>query len=326
MRDLREISGARDMQGLPVPLTFVRTLEEFDGPRLAEFKSEQGDTYLYHWCDRQEDVSRWMVFRTPAQELAKYLVGVTNLRHLITRCRDGIVYLLDLGNDDTTRRTFFVTVESVPQEYLPTERSFYDPAAATNEERQDVFINDDLAVQKVWDVRRKYFQAYNFLALFGPHGNATEMPEGKIRYTLKGGWVRYTLFSVLARYVLGEKRVSLAEVAAASPGYVRFNVNPSLASDLRSAVTLYMSNQKVIDETAQHLYRWIKEEEPMTPRRARSIFNGLCGGLGIGSSVLLHHTDLDVAIDMLKSYLNRLEYFAIEERERSAMLVGLKRP
>jgi hypothetical protein len=321
---LQELAGAWDIGTLPVTLTHVRTLRDFEGPLLAQFQSDNGETFLYHWCDRDSDVSRWMVIRTPVQDLARYLVGATTLRNLVTHCPDRFVYLLDLDADDHVHATVFVPVERMTNEYVPTERSYYDVTVVPDDAQQDVFVNDQ-SPEKVWEIRRKYFQAYDFLALFGRHGDTSELPERQFRYTLRGGWVRYTLFSVLRNYVIDNKRASVAEWAVASPGYVRFQVDPSVASDLRDAVIRYLENREPIDGIAKELHRWRNEQEPMSRSTARNKFQELCELLRVKSANLLEHTDMDTAIETVRSYLNRLAYFVEQEQEGTAMLVGLKR-
>ncbi len=275
-------------------------------------------------------MSRWMVLRTPPQNIARYLVKAITLRDLIINCQDGFVYLIDVDAENRTRGTFFLGTASLPDDYVPTERSYYDAEAelSTEAEQQDIFINDDLAVQKVWEIRRKYSQTYNFLALFGPNGRPQELPNEKIRYKMKGGWVRHTLFSVLASYVKTEMRVSLAEVAAASPGYVRFRVQPRIASDLRDAITDYRKpdTRRQSERTAELLKEWLRENEKgMSATSARRLFHELCAPFGIKSESLLDHADMDVAINTVTGYFNRLAYFDSEETEQSSMLVGLKR-
>jgi len=330
MRDLRQVSGARDVSSLPVALIFVRTLEEFEGPRLAEFKSESGDTFLYHWCDRQDDVSRWIVFRTPPQSVNRYLVGLTNLRELIKTCRDGFVYLVDVDDADHTRSAFYVTVDSVPDDYIPTERSYYEPAdsiSVVDNAQQDVFVDDEeWGYHEISEYPRRYLQAYGFNALFGPHGDTRGL--GKIDYKLTQGYVYNTLFVNFDSHIPQDRKASLVEVSVASPGYFRFAVDSVVAGDLREAVTHYLGEAEFIRNESLRLVRWANgnENEKMSEAAVSEVFGSLCRKLHISAAGLKHRTDtLQTAVKAFRAYVKRLEYLAVKDVKQSAMLVGLKR-
>ncbi len=327
MIDLRRRRGSVEIGALPVALTHVRTLEAFDGPLLAEFQSEIGDTFLYHWCDRDrhEDINRWLVVRTPTQDLARYLVGIATLRDLIINCRDQFVYLVDLDTADRPQGVFFTTVHSLPSDYIPTERSHYDSADATAQNQQDVFIDKQWDDYEIAEYPRRFLQAYDFNALFGLHGEAQTVRT--IDYRLTQGWVYGTLFAQLRARVPRDKQASLTEVAFASPGYVRFRVDPAIASDLRHAVARYLVERNTIETDSSLLAQWANERGDMTEESATRVFVNLCGQLGIRSRELLGRSDsVQIAVKALRSYVRKIEFLAVKDQERTAMLVGLRRP
>src|SRR5689334_21676043 len=116
MKKLDELRAV-PLQRLPVELEIVRDLEEFDGPLLSEFRSPEGDTFLYYWCDCDEQANRWLVVRTPKQDLFRYLVGRISLRRLIRECRDGFLYAVDLDDDAAVVSAWFLYAESIPENY-----------------------------------------------------------------------------------------------------------------------------------------------------------------------------------------------------------------
>jgi hypothetical protein len=309
-------------------LTHVRTLESFEGPLLAEFRSEIGDTFLYSWCDREGEIDRWIVVRTPPQDVTRYLVRLATLRELITRCRDGFVYLVDLDRDDNVRATFFMKVDLLPHEYVPNELSYYRSTLSTDGQQQDVFISDQWDYQQFNEYPRKYLQAYDFNALFGRHGDASRLPP--INYDLTTGYVYHTLFGQFGTYVAAQKRATLVGINVASPGYVRFRVDPSLASDLRRAVERFVANREIVEVTARALGRWISgRESESTPsdRQARALLVDLCTKLDVKSDQLLEHVrTTERAARAIRSYVTRLAYLASQQQEQTAMLVGLTLP
>ena len=317
--------GAAEIGQLPMVLTHVHTLESFDGPLLVEFRSETGDTFLYSWCDRDADVDRWIVLRTPIADLARYLVRATTLQELIVKCHDGFVYLLDLDRNDEVRGTFYMKADPLPGEYLPAEQSHYEATIATTGQNQDVFVNDERGYQHATEYERKYLHAYDFVALFGQHGNSLELP--KIDYQLTTGYVYHTLFEQFRAHVPYNMHASVAELNIASPGYVRFRVNPVIASDLLRTVEHFTANREVIDATTYSLGRWLAGRDSMPEDQARKILTSLCDQLNIKSAELLEcMASTEMASKALRSYVNRLTYLADQQREQTAMMVGLKLP
>src|SRR5690348_10319881 len=93
---------------LPIrDLEWVRDLVYFDGPLLSEFRSSNGDTYLFHWCDVDDGANRWMVFRVSRPDLVKYLFRRYPLRRLIDESQDGFVYIVDIGDNRQHLRAFW---------------------------------------------------------------------------------------------------------------------------------------------------------------------------------------------------------------------------
>jgi hypothetical protein len=171
---------------------------------------------------------------------------------------------------------------------------------------------------------RKFLQVYSFIALFGPNGDTSNLPP--IDYDLSQGYVYYTLFNNFESHVKSTKRAELTEVTFASPGYVRFKVNPDIASDFRHAVMGYLADRESITIQAEFIDRWAKDkEEQMTEDMAKKAFTDLCSRIGIKSDQILRSFSNKQAIKAMMSYLRRLQYIATNDEERIAMLVGLER-
>ncbi|EDN65617.1 hypothetical protein BGP_0795 [Beggiatoa sp. PS] len=59
---MQEITGYL-LEHFPLNLRDIVDLIYFDGPLLTLFENEYGDSYLYYWCDVDEQCNRWLVFR-----------------------------------------------------------------------------------------------------------------------------------------------------------------------------------------------------------------------------------------------------------------------
>jgi len=103
----------------------VADLIYFDGPLLSHYISDKGENYLFHWADADDDYNRWIVLRTDILSIQQYLDKKVNLRSLIMEPNDGFVFSVDIDADLNYTNIRVVPVEAIPEEYLPTEDSFY---------------------------------------------------------------------------------------------------------------------------------------------------------------------------------------------------------
>lgn len=112
-----------ELTRLPVELTRVRDLITYDGPLLTEFASSASEPYLYHWCDFDELVHRWLVFRTTKSKLVGYLAGQLALRDLLVDKLDGFVFAVDTDENGNATHVVMVYKAALPEAYVPTDKS-----------------------------------------------------------------------------------------------------------------------------------------------------------------------------------------------------------
>ena len=336
--------GALRLHELPLGLTFVRDIEEFDGPLVSEFRSSTGETFLYAWCDCEEDVNRWVVVRTPHQVIFEYLVGRIPLRKVIYECKDRFVYVVDLGHDASPTSSWYVSIPNLPDEYLPTAESFRRLDSAIEEGFQDVYVGADWGYEDVSAYPRRYLQTYAFHAAFG-HG-ADPSARSPIRYRLTKGWIFNTLYENMRSHIAPSKTAKLEAVSVASPGYLRFSVDQAIATGIRLSLARYMTQRSSIDPAVSMLVRWSTGRVPktdskrarkgvtehkrggesLTDQRARREVLHICSQLGVNGAALLEQAeDTKRAIRVLSSYRHRLAFLADREEKQEAMLVGLAR-
>ena len=103
----------------------VADLIYFDGPLLSHYMSEKGENYLFHWVDSDDVYNRWIVLRTDIISIQQYLEKKINLRSLTVEANDGFVYSVDIDNDLNYTNIKAVPVAALPEDYIPTEESFY---------------------------------------------------------------------------------------------------------------------------------------------------------------------------------------------------------
>lgn len=98
----------------------------YDGPFLSLFRNRSQETYLYYWCDSDDNANRWLVFRVPQDRITAYVQKQVSLRDLILRAADGMAYVADIDDALIPTHVYFLHVDAVPPSYLPPEQSFYN--------------------------------------------------------------------------------------------------------------------------------------------------------------------------------------------------------
>ena len=97
----------------------------YDGPLLSHFVSKAGDDYLFYWVDVDEEFNRWMFFRTNTTIIQSYLDKKISLRDIILGLNERFVYIVEVDDDSNFLNTRIVSLSSLPEEYLPTQHSYY---------------------------------------------------------------------------------------------------------------------------------------------------------------------------------------------------------
>lgn len=80
-----------------VHLTFVRSIEEFDGPILSEFRDDSGTPYLMRWvdCSREQETHRALVVVSTSRSIEEYLAGQLSMLDLLTVPNQNVGMLVD---------------------------------------------------------------------------------------------------------------------------------------------------------------------------------------------------------------------------------------
>lgn len=318
---------ASKIERLPVKLNHVRDLEFFEGPLLSEFKSSRGDTFVFYWCDSDQETNRWLVIRTPKSQLLRYLVRRSDLLELIDNCPDQTAYVVDIDSSFAHKSIWFANVQDIPADYKPTAGAKFDLSSqqSTNgRQYQDVALDENAGLEKVSIYPRKYLQAYSFLTAFGPSGDAKKL---KINLNLTKGFVFGTLYNQVQLHAGQSKKATLSEVAYASPGYLRFTVDPSVAAEVRGSIAAYIEHSVRVLELIKLLTAWANENKvakDITESKATEFVKRLGSSLGFNSGELVQRSEtVRIAAKAAVSYARRVKFLAEDEASGEALLVGM---
>jgi hypothetical protein len=123
---------------IPTGLERVRTLEEFEGPLLSEFKDLEGHPWLVFWADVDKVCHRWLFMKRSARVIDGYLQGKLDLRKVVLGSRwyrvgapmpPGEPWLaVDIDGNGNMLRAWHI--DQLPENYTPSPRAYHDPELA----------------------------------------------------------------------------------------------------------------------------------------------------------------------------------------------------
>jgi hypothetical protein len=317
---MKKIAGTL-LPSLPVALEHVRDLEYFDGPLLSEFRGPGDAVFLYHWCDTDGQVNRWLVVPIRRHELTAYLAQETPLQSLIYK--DGeYLFVVDIDGQLKHSSVWLLQSRDLPADYIPAGDSFFTDRITPEVGVEEVYIADDSILKDPSRFPKKYREAYSFLAWFGI---GEDPPAGSIAYEFTQGYVFRTAFETMSRLIPIHRQAKLMAIAAASPGYMRLAVDPGLAWRLRACLAYYSLNRESIRDSLTYLrefedvlYFYYEDESEKNPHVER--FNNL--GVDYKKLRLRVNTSKD-AYKLLTSFVNKLEEIYRQHIRGHLKIIGL---
>ena len=104
----------------------VDDLIYFDGPLLSTYKKENGSLFLILWVDNTATDNRWCVIPVEDETLTSFLDKEITLRDVINKTENVIFKdLYSEGNELLERQVKKVLVKDIPEEYMPTNESYF---------------------------------------------------------------------------------------------------------------------------------------------------------------------------------------------------------
>jgi hypothetical protein len=125
---MKAVEGER-IEGLGFQTKWLGDLLEFEGPliSLVEDLSQEGRHYLYKWVDVNDHQHRWAVIPLAAGVLDRFLFGQVTLREIVFAPAE--TYLVDMDATLQVRQVLRLKPESLPEDYLPEEDSYFKEAS-----------------------------------------------------------------------------------------------------------------------------------------------------------------------------------------------------
>src|SRR5664280_102152 len=216
-----------ELKELPVQLERVRVLEYFEGDRLVQLKSPQGEIYLKSWLDEHEQWTRWLLFRCTSAALGRFIAGVWTLRDLLEKHDDGVAYIVDSNGRE--EHVSLIMAKDFPDSYMPTAESYYDADLAPEggEQVERILLDGFWSVEFLSTLDRKYRQVYAALAAFlSDTVTQARLATHLSKYRFKGGWIHVKVFDLLVGALPKEVKPKVIAFHYASPGVLEYRVEP----------------------------------------------------------------------------------------------------
>ena len=110
------VAGKRADVGLFQPFKPDEMLYDFDGPRTFTLRDRDGQLCLAHWCDEDQERTRFLVVPFTEQLVKKLKEGEMTLRDALNQPH---LWALDVTRGGEPREAWIVQFTALPQDVLP---------------------------------------------------------------------------------------------------------------------------------------------------------------------------------------------------------------
>jgi hypothetical protein len=277
---------------LPAGLKLVRELEAFEGPILAEYRAESRAVYVEKWCAQENAVSRSVLVRSDQRTIAEFLGGRLPMLDLLKNRSDGIGFLIDRANLQTTA-VWLVSIAELPRGYLPRPDRLHDESFRPD---WDVVPQSYLVDVDDWDVKmfaaieRNYLNAASFAYHTKP-GTQRELPRNILDFRYDGGYSVMHAFNAIRDLVPVEARARPTAVAASSPGVLTLDTPAETSAQLVQAIRA-LTGSAVAYQAVHDWSRLNMDNVEAVPPAAKEAVERLCRALNVDPGKLYGGADL----------------------------------
>lgn len=122
---LEEIKGIT-IKKLDIELEKGGDFIYYEGVLLAHYfnKNNPKEHYLYDWCDTDDIIHRWMVYKVEEKDLLDFLNKKISSLELIQK--NQFCYFIDIDKNIKQKQILICAIEDIPKSYLPKETAYFD--------------------------------------------------------------------------------------------------------------------------------------------------------------------------------------------------------
>lgn len=320
MSDKNERSDDEDAVMLPVAgwsqpailseqIAFVRDLVYFRGTVIAEFSNRQGDPYVYHWVDSDDEHNRWLLYRVTGLDMRRLKLRKVTLYDLIVNAPDGFVYIVDTDHKQRRVAARMCSPATLPDSYLPEPEALLpdlseDEESAQEEQGGDFYAaltTDSFEVGDVGEVQSALSGLYLLTAAYDRrrvHGEKLWSNLAGIKFPpMRGAFSEVHLLRDIQDVLPSADALKQKAIQVSSPGFLEWTLNSEVMDLLRGQVDMYMRDRLRIRHAADELKSFIRvmklnkmEDVEAIPHEDQSVLEKLLKSL----SVQLHWINHDL--------------------------------
>lgn len=237
---------------------WVRDLQFFDGPLLAQHENTLGEHYLFQWCDQDESCTRWLVMRVRERDILQLLARRLGLRALIGQfLPDDYLRVVDFDGTGKVARLAFVAPADLPTDYLPENDGLLVPALVPPSARAGFvgLLDGEWNSQELAELHRRVRDTHALIYLY------SQAAKPQFRSApFKGGFSTINFYQQIKGYIPAKARVSERAVHYSSPGFVAFRGDLATLSQLREVLDSVRKNEDALADENRALTRFLRDE------------------------------------------------------------------
>lgn len=247
---------------------WVRDIQYFEGTLTAEYSTENGDLYVFHWCECNNSLNRWLAVRTNRRSLYLMTSGLVSMRDFFeNHILDSNVLILDITSNSVLFSAKLTHLSSVANEYLPEQNEYIEseliPGNSSLKE-YPVLIDKQWTAEQLAMFPRKFMDAYALVTEFvkdkasNPTCNWANLRQFTNSPWLGGG-SSSTFYSDL-RNKIG-RYVGIDAIQYASPGYIKFHADREIGLLVKKNLEQYLLNKVSVDAEFSALLIYLRDND-----------------------------------------------------------------
>lgn len=245
-------------------LTVYKVLLHYEVPLVVLAKNSRAQNYLGINYDDGEQACKFYFCRIAPDVLRLLLSEKIDVRYVVTRGHKGKYELAELwGRVGETCKT--KKVEEISEDLLPQPGMFL-PGHAPVSSSSKVKVVDIDGRWEVSDLKKfsdLVQDCYAFgYALLGATGAVSKREIERVfhKYPWRGGFSSVNFFRSLYKGIPGQDRAQIKSIEYASPGFVEFVVNETVADSIRDLIIDLNDDESLATATYKDVYRRLQDK------------------------------------------------------------------
>lgn len=251
-------------------LTWAMDIVNYDGPLISLYRDNRGKEALCCWLDCNRTRNRWCLIPIKRELLRRYLTFNLSLKEVYSHAPN--LFVFETTNKGSRCNFFEIPLKSLPTEYIPDQDSYLVQEACTESalrmvemETGDYYlgIDGELYIDDLSHIPRAYQQLYAFhyaLKLTGIEEIKNKFAD--LLRSWKGGINAVNIFRGLKSTIPSIHRAQLKELRYNSPGHIKLNLLPDIASEIEQSLSKITSDDqyKESESLYNNIYAFFKAE------------------------------------------------------------------